>query len=193
MVVFQSRLLLVLYLSLLGLFVLGELVLIRKRIATEGQASGDRRFLKTAVPIFVLSNLVAILCIRWFPGADFGTHATAVAGLLVMGIGMPLRWWSIAQLGRFFTVNVAVASDQRVIDSGPYRLIRHPAYSGLLLTICGMALRFGNFVSAAVILVPFVVLIGWRIKVEEAALVAGLGDSYREYMQRTKRLIPGVY
>jgi len=80
-----------------------------------------------------------------------------------------------------------------LVDSGPYKLIRHPSYTGLLIFIVGVALCFGNVVSALVLLVPFGALMLRRMRIEEAALSRALGDAYSSYMNRTKRLIPGIY
>lgn len=110
-----------------------------------------------------------------------------------MLVGLLLRWWAIVHLGRLFTVNVAVAIDHRVVDDGPYKLIRHPSYTGLLLVIGGVALCFGNFASDLVLIVPYVTLVMTRMRIEEAAMARELGESYRTYMKRTKRLIPKIY
>ncbi len=61
--------------------------------------------------------------------------------------------YAIIYLGRFFTTNVAIATDYRLIDSGPYHLLRHPSYTGSLLIILGFSLRTGNAVSLLVIMV----------------------------------------
>ena len=108
-------------------------------------------------------------------------------------LGLALRWYSIIYLGRFFTTNVAIAKDHRLIDSGPYRYIRHPSYSGALLAVFGFALSFSNWASFLIVFVPVCVVQLWRIHVEEDALISGLGEQYRAYMQRTKRLIPLIY
>jgi protein-S-isoprenylcysteine O-methyltransferase len=107
--------------------------------------------------------------------------------------GLVLRWYSIIFLGRFFTTNVAIATDHRLIDSGPYRFIRHPSYTGNLVAMLGLSLTFCNWASLLIFLVPCTAVQLWRIHVEEAALIGGLGETYRGYMQRTKRLIPWIY
>jgi protein-S-isoprenylcysteine O-methyltransferase len=104
-----------------------------------------------------------------------------------------LRWYSIFFLGRFFTVDVAVAADQHVIDTGPYRFIRHPSYTGVLLAFLGLALCFGNAATLFMLVVPTTAVFLYRIRIEEAALQSGLGEPYKQYMQRTKRLLPFVY
>jgi protein-S-isoprenylcysteine O-methyltransferase len=86
-------------------------------------------------------NLVAIPCLRFLPAASSGTYLTSCVGVALLLLGLLLRWWSIIHLGRFFTVDVVIATDHRVVDSGPYRFIRHPSYSGVLLIIAGVAVR----------------------------------------------------
>jgi len=116
-----------------------------------------------------------------------------VLGVLLFAAGLAIRWYAIIYLGRFFTVNVAIASDHELIDGGPYRYVRHPSYSGALMAFVGLGLCIGNWASIFLITLPILLAFLWRIGVEEAALLNGLGDRYRAYMGRTKRLIPGVY
>jgi protein-S-isoprenylcysteine O-methyltransferase len=114
-------------------------------------------------------------------------------GTCLFVAGLVLRWYSIMYLGRFFTMNVAIAADHRVIDSGPYRFIRHPSYTGILLAMLGLGLICQNWASLLIIFVPSCAVLLWRIHIEEKVLLEGLGAPYRSYMQRTKRLIPLIY
>jgi protein-S-isoprenylcysteine O-methyltransferase Ste14 len=128
-----------------------------------------------------------------FPGAAITTGRTAifVAGLVVMAAGMALRWYSIIVLGRSFTLVVSTRPDQKVIRSGPYRWIRHPSYTGALLTLVGILMCCVNWLS----FVPIVLAIAgyaYRIRVEETVLAENLGAEYRDYMKHTRRLIPFV-
>jgi protein-S-isoprenylcysteine O-methyltransferase len=129
------------------------------------------------------------------PQFDFRSLAVpAMAiGAVVFVAGLAIRWYAIIYLGRFFTVNVAIASDHKLIDGGPYRFVRHPSYSGALLAFLGLGLCIGNWASIAVMAIPILAVFLWRIHVEESALLRGLGNQYRSYMDRTKRLIPGIY
>jgi protein-S-isoprenylcysteine O-methyltransferase len=120
-------------------------------------------------------------------------HETYLAGLALFASGLMLRWWSIWTLGRFFTVQVAIASDHRLIEQGPYRLLRHPSYTGSLLMFFGFALCFGNWATLLAMLVPVLAVFAWRIHVEEAALSETFGDAWRGYVRRTWRLVPLVY
>ncbi|HUJ14578.1 MAG TPA: isoprenylcysteine carboxylmethyltransferase family protein [Thermoanaerobaculia bacterium] len=114
-------------------------------------------------------------------------------GLALIPIGIAIRWTAIATLKRYFTVDVAIASDHKVIQSGLYHVVRHPSYAGSLLSSFGLGLAFCNWISFAVVVSFALAGIAYRISVEEDALTSALGDEYREYAARTKRLIPGIY
>ena len=114
-------------------------------------------------------------------------------GLGIFATGSLVRWWAIRHLGQFFTVDVAVAEDHRVVDTGPYRLVRHPSYSGLLLQFAGLALSLNRSLSLLVILLPVMAALLYRIRVEEKALLTKLGGAYAQYTRVTKRLVPLVY
>ena len=127
-------------------------------------------------------------------GAIGGSTATVlrVAGIVLAAGGAALRTWAISTLGRFFTRTVQVSNDQPVIQEGPYRLIRHPSYTGLGMIVLGVAFALTNYFALA-LLIPAMCLAGiYRIRVEEAALTAAIGPPYADYMQRTRRLIPYV-
>jgi protein-S-isoprenylcysteine O-methyltransferase Ste14 len=112
-------------------------------------------------------------------------------GLALFIAGAALRMSAMRALGRFHTMDVATQSGQLVIESGPYRWIRHPSYAGALLTLLGILICSTNWLSLAC----FGIGAGgyaYRIVVEERALSATLGEPYREYLSRTRRLIPFV-
>ncbi len=111
-------------------------------------------------------------------------------GIALMAAGLVLRQWAIAVLGRFFTLTVRVQSDHTLVESGPYRLVRHPSYTGLLLVILGIPLALQTWIGVLLNLVVFGLVFGYRIYVEERALKSRLGESYVSYSKRTKRLIP---
>ena len=113
-------------------------------------------------------------------------------GITLMLAGMPLRWWSIHVLARHFTVDVAIRDDHELVRRGPYRRLRHPSYTGLLVTFAGFALCLGNWLSLATLL-PVVLALLWRIQVEERALSVAFPEGYRTYARATKRLIPYVW
>jgi protein-S-isoprenylcysteine O-methyltransferase len=114
-------------------------------------------------------------------------------GCCLLVLGLALRWYSIIHLGRFFTTDVAIAKDHYLIDTGPYRFVRHPSYTGNLLAVLGFTLSFANWASMLIIFAPCCAVTLWRIHIEEEALIAALGEEYSAYMRRTKRLIPLIY
>jgi protein-S-isoprenylcysteine O-methyltransferase Ste14 len=111
-------------------------------------------------------------------------------GIILMLLGIAIRQWAIAVLGRFFSLNVQAVEDHQVVDKGPYRLIRHPSYTGLLITFIGISLAVQSLGALIVLLAVFTVSFGYRIRVEEKTLLSELGEPYANYMKRTKRLIP---
>ena len=114
-------------------------------------------------------------------------------GVLLMALGMALRAWSTRVLGRFYTRTLLITPDQRVVQEGPYRLVRHPGYVGSLLVWIGASLAVSNWiVSLMVTLASFIAYI-YRSQSEEAMLIARFGEEYEEYIRRTKRLIPFLY
>jgi protein-S-isoprenylcysteine O-methyltransferase len=119
--------------------------------------------------------------------------AVTVAAVVLFAAGLILRWWAIVTLGRFFTVDVVVEKDHEVVQRGPFRWVRHPSYSGVLLAFVGWALTLGNWVAILVVLAPIFVAFVRRMNVEEEALRGALGEKYAAYMKRTHRLVPGVY
>lgn len=124
------------------------------------------------------------------PGPDWWPP---LVGLAVFVGGLALRTWAIRVLGRFFRYTVVVDADQRVIDTGPYRLIRHPSYTGLLLAALGVGVALDNWLSIAACLLPALIGFTLRLLSEERVLSERLGEPYRAYMRRTHRLIPYVW
>jgi protein-S-isoprenylcysteine O-methyltransferase Ste14 len=120
-----------------------------------------------------------------------GPHR-AVA-LIVMWLGLAIRVWAIGALGSAFRTTVEVDPGQTLVSNGPYVWVRHPSYTGLLLIVSGFGLAGGNWLAVVIcVLVPLPALLR-RVQVEEAELNRVLGDPYRAYQARTKRLIPGVW
>lgn len=113
-------------------------------------------------------------------------------GILLMVLGSRLRRSCWKTLGEYFTGDVQVRPGQPVIRTGPYRLVRHPSYSGGILMQAGVGLALCNGLSLALLTVTAVVTYIYRVRIEEAALLDTLGEPYRAYMRETKRFIPSV-
>jgi protein-S-isoprenylcysteine O-methyltransferase len=179
----------------LGLvYLLSEVLLTVTRRSRSDGVRQDRSTLRMLWIVILASIAAGLFVAATWRGATFPQkQVVALIGIVLFVAGLVLRWWSIIKLGRFFTVDVTIAKDHQLIDSGPYRLLRHPSYTGLLMAFLGFALRLGNWAAALVLLIPIFAAFLYRIKVEEEALRAALADGYAAYSRRSKRLVPFVY
>jgi protein-S-isoprenylcysteine O-methyltransferase len=113
-------------------------------------------------------------------------------GCLLMICGLVVRFVAIAILNKQFTVNVAIVKNHEIVDKGLYSIVRHPSYSGRLLTFLGLGLAFENWISLIILCVLPLASTLYRISIEEGVLVEHFGTAYKDCRNRTKALIPGV-
>ncbi len=174
-------------------------LLVRDRVRNQGSTAGDRgtrllNFLLIIAAIVVadvLRPLTGTHSPLRIPGGPGGW--TLIAGAIIVWIGLLVRIWAVVTLGRSFRTTVEVDPGQAVVSSGPYRQIRHPSYTGLLLMVTGVGIASGNWLALAVcILLPGAAMLR-RIQIEEAELTRVLGEPYQVYRGHTKRLIPGLW
>jgi protein-S-isoprenylcysteine O-methyltransferase Ste14 len=114
-------------------------------------------------------------------------------GIFLILAGEAFRGYAIWVLGKFFTSVISIQAGQTVIEKGPYRYIRHPSYTGAMLSFLGFGLALTNWLSLGLVILGTIIGYAYRVHVEEQALVEGLGKPYRDYMQHTKRFIPFVF
>jgi len=172
-------------------FVAGELsrVLRVRRDATRTDLGAEVLFRA----LFFGAVLLVPVGRRVAPGAVLGGAWAFSLGLLIAWLGLLLRWWSFATLGRYFTVVLQTSEDQPVVEHGPYRVLRHPSYTGLLLAFAGCALMAGNWVSLVGSVALLLAALVHRIRIEERALTASMGDRYRTFAAGRARLVPFVW
>jgi protein-S-isoprenylcysteine O-methyltransferase len=175
-------------------YAVSEIILTITRRAGPGVAHADQGSLRLIWIVIVASVCLAMAAAFRLPAFRLAPMALYewIGGWVFAG-GIALRWYAIVHLGRFFTVNVAIAEDHRLIDTGPYRRMRHPSYTGSIIALLGIAIAMCNLVSLLILLVPTVIVFLYRMQLEERALIAALGERYRSYMRRTARLLPGLY
>jgi protein-S-isoprenylcysteine O-methyltransferase Ste14 len=184
------------YAAILFYLTLGVWAVIEIRQALNrraGATNTDRGSLMVVRLCSVAGVLLAALAIK-VRATAFPYNVTVVAiSLAVIWAGIGLRWWCFRTLGHYFTFTVMTSSDQPVITTGPYRVLRHPSYAAILLILAGIGLTYGNWLSLAALL--FLPLIGFlnRIRVEEAALSEALGAAYTTFASGRKRLVPFVW
>lgn len=114
-------------------------------------------------------------------------------GIVLTILGIFTRIYSVWTLRKFFTLNVQVATEQNIVKTGPYKYIRHPAYTGSIITLLGISISFRSPLGIIATLMIIVVVYGYRIKVEENALETSFGSSYEDYERHTWRLFPHIW
>jgi protein-S-isoprenylcysteine O-methyltransferase len=114
-------------------------------------------------------------------------------GIALIWAGIALRLWAVRTLGRFFRVTVTVQDDHRLVDSGPYARLRNPSYTGAMITMAGVGLAMGHWLSLAAMIVFPLLGFAWRIRVEETSLAARFGVDYEIYRSRRWALIPFIW
>lgn len=124
---------------------------------------------------------------------SIGYPLTGYIGLLLIISGIAVRWTAILTLGRQFTTTLTIVENHKIIDRGIYKYIRHPSYTGSLMSFLGLSISFSNWVTFIIIFVP--ILFGYihRINIEEKLLVNHFGEEYIIYARKTHRLIPKIY
>lgn len=144
----------------------------------------------------IISIFVLLIAPPWeyvhFGGPIPRNGALAWIGITLFAAGVAISIWAMLELGKLFTVRLGVQPGHRVIKSGPYRFVRHPAYISYIISILGIGLSMGSIVALTT-LMPIIVFIFWRMQEEERMLVAEFGEKYEVYMRETKRLIPFIY
>jgi protein-S-isoprenylcysteine O-methyltransferase Ste14 len=127
------------------------------------------------------------------PEAVLHGVAVFVLGVVCGWLGLLLRWWSFVALGRYFTTVVKTTADQSVVERGPYRVLRHPSYSGLLAVFVGCGLMLGNWAGAVASLLLILVGLVYRLLREERAMIAAVGVAYLDFAKNRARLVPFVW
>lgn len=114
-------------------------------------------------------------------------------GIILTITGVLLRVFSVWTLRHFFTLSVQVSSVQNIVQNGPYKYLRHPAYTGNILTFTGFAMAFRSLPGILGTLIILAFIYAYRIKVEENMLENKLGVSYRKYKKTTWKIIPFMW
>lgn len=171
------------------LFGISELILIYFKRSKKGKVKtrkdkGSLIFLWSMITLGITAGFFLSRPINMF-WLGFGT-ALIISGLII-------RWISILQLGKSFTVDVAITESAVLKTDGMYEWLRHPSYFGILLIVVGFSAAMNSLLSFAVLVIPVFIAIVYRIKTEEKVLISEFGSQYINYMSTTKKLIPYIY
>jgi protein-S-isoprenylcysteine O-methyltransferase Ste14 len=164
-----------------------------QKAAAEGRDDQDEGTMR----LILVGNMVAMAAafiVAFLPWLNISWPRVALAvGAVLMLAGGLLRRACFRALGEHFSGLVRATADQPVIDSGPYRWVRHPSYTAGFLLFLGIGFGLGSWLSIVILFGAAVYVYARRVAVEERVLLATIGEPYREYMQRTTRFIPGVF
>ncbi len=161
----------------------------RQRRQASGPASADPTYFVLVAAVIAAEVFGRDGRLPW-PGG-LAWPAIAGIGLIVAGIG--LRAWSIATLGRFFQYQIAIQPGHHMVTAGPYRYLRHPAYSAVALILTGIALACDDVWSLVAAAALGGTGLAVRIRAEERQLTQALGADYKRFAADRKRLVPGVW
>ncbi|HKF75141.1 MAG TPA: isoprenylcysteine carboxylmethyltransferase family protein [Candidatus Dormibacteraeota bacterium] len=152
----------------------------------------ERKRRRELSPFLLIAALAAAIGIGY---ARIGVlpHWLFYPGEILFVLGYAFTGYSIRLLGRYYSTYVEVLPDHLVIERGPYRLIRHPNYLGQLVGAIGLGLALQSWVALLVLAAAAASYFAYRIRNEEAFLMAEMGTDYASYMTRTKRFIPFVF
>jgi protein-S-isoprenylcysteine O-methyltransferase Ste14 len=182
------------YLQIIFLISEISLLLFRRSKSSGEKISKDRRSLLILWIVIVLSSTIGNFIAEEYSAWRIGNYQNVIyTGMAVCIIGFAIRWTAVIQLGKMFTVDVAIADKHNLKTNGLYKIVRHPSYLGLILIIAGLAICINNIASAIIIIIPSFWAINHRIMIEEQALIAEFGEQYINYKKQVSKIIPGIF
>ncbi|WP_031432819.1 methyltransferase family protein [Methylomarinum vadi] len=159
------------------------------------ESSGDRHAGDALLWLVIGLSLPIALWLKqqqqWPIAWPTGLRQPLAIGVFLLGL--VIRYSAVSALGRFFTTRVGIQPAHVLIKTGPYRYIRHPSYTGLLVSFAGAGFAMGDLLAFAVLLIPLFGVLLKRIDVEERWLQNHFGQDYRNYCQNTRKLFPYLY
>lgn len=158
----------------------------KRNLQTTKQDEGSYKI----IAIATYTSLVVVILFRCFDIEVFSGSLQYV-GLILFGAGILLRQWSIWVLGKYYTVQVQVGKNAKLVMEGPYKYIRHPSYSGYILSFVGFPLALGAWLGVLVAFIANWIAIQNRIRIEEQTLLNVFDSEYEEYEKKTWKLFPG--
>jgi len=166
-----------------------------RRTARIRRASGLREKLLLSASTTGLGILPSLYVFSHaFPFADYSLHpAQVVIGGLIFAVALWMFYRTHKDLGRNWSVTLEVRDQHRLVTEGVYNSVRHPMYAAFWLWALAQAFLLPNWIAGPAGLIGFGILFFMRVGREEQMMIETFGDEYRAYMQRTARVVPGVY
>ncbi len=166
---------------------------VEARVAAREVSQGEARHDRGSLELYAAGRALTMLAALALPSrfGPAGEWVPVAAGLAVFVLGVGLRLHAIRVLGRFYSHYVREQEGHAIVDTGPYRWVRHPAYTGMLLAHAGVVGALFHPLAAALLVGWFLPAVVYRIRVEEGLLMQIEG--YPEYARGRKRLVPGLW
>jgi protein-S-isoprenylcysteine O-methyltransferase Ste14 len=174
---------------LLSEVLLGRLMKSKKDKAAEH----DKNSLPIIWGTIIASISLSVLCTIYFDFPIGMGFIPAYAGLGLIVLGMAFRFIAIWSLGKHFTVDLSIRDDHKLVKTGMYAYVRHPSYTGSLLSFLGFGLSLNSWLCIPLSLIPVIISFMYRIRIEEKMLEKSFGEEYKQYQKETRRLIPWIY
>ncbi|TDL31554.1 isoprenylcysteine carboxylmethyltransferase family protein [Jeotgalibacillus sp. S-D1] len=176
---------------ILSMVWISEFIFFRNRGVGEEDPHEKRTFL--LILLALLGTIALSVSLQEMKQLEASAYLIQVPGAVLFGAGVFLRLWGIIHLKNQFTRNVTVRDGDEIVSTGPYRRLRHPLYTGLLMISLGMSLFFMSIVGA----VFGALIVSWtlmkRIRYEEDLLIEKFGLDYKQWMSKRARLFPFIY
>ncbi len=180
--------------AMFGALIVSEVWMLRSRPRYSGRPRDEGTGLVIVASLTVaFGGALAAADTGWGPRIASGQWPLFVFGIGVALGGLVLRLWAVATLGQFFQPRLVVQDGHRVVADGPYRVVRHPSYTGPILIFVGIGYVLDNWIGLGLCVVLPLASYAYRIVIEERVLIEGLGDPYEEYRRGTWRIAPGIW
>jgi protein-S-isoprenylcysteine O-methyltransferase Ste14 len=167
-------------------------IAVEAKVAVGEIGKGQTRLDRGTLELYAFGRAATVVAALAVAPAQTEITTRAAIGFALFVAAVLLRLGAIRELGRFYSHRVRLRGDHKIVDTGPYRFVRHPAYTGMIFAHLGVVLFFFSWPAAALLGVLFVPAVVLRILVEEKALMETL-DGYREFSRGRPRLIPLVW
>lgn len=177
----------IVFVGLYLLWLAVETPIARRDVSTEGKQTSD----SATCQLYASAQALTFLSALWSPPIWQAPNVAHFLGMGLSLLGVACRLWAIRTLGGFYSHRVRTVTEHRIVASGPYHLIRHPAYAGMIVANVGVSLYFLNGVTLCLFLFALIPAIVLRIVIEERMLF-GI-DGYADYAKNRKRLLPGIW
>jgi len=173
---------------------ISEILLNRlRRSAPSDKKNEDKSSLATIWITILMVIPLSVFIATYFRARIFRNENYEYLGLIVIGIGILIRFFAVNSLGKFFTVDVTIRQEHQLKKDGFYKIVRHPSYSGSILSFVGFGISLNNWISLFVVTIAVFTAFMKRIRIEENVLQNQFGEEYTRYAKKTYRLIPWVY